>query len=686
MRLHAARRRPLCHLPILALLGAAGLAAGPAARAEEPPAVKAVSSNQVVVYKPDYFTPFQVLTAWDMVSHIPGFGFNSGGSARGFAGTAGNVLIDGQRPATKGDLGALLGNIPASQVDHIELIIGGAPGIDMQGYSQIVNVVRKANAAPSLTLETAAKMFHGGRNMADFSAVYSANRDGRQTDISYAVYGYDDHGAHRERRLTWTPDREHDMTPRAITILPVAGGIGSDFKASHSRPLWGGRLSLNGAYSPSDYDYKADYVGDTTASERSWSREIASEVGVQYEHALNAGLSYDLNGLNRHDRVRQDDRYQGTGVSHFQSLALTDEHILSGRLTWQPNDRLTFKLGGEHALNSLDNLSSYTQNDTSQTVPFDKVRVEEDRTEYLALANWQVRPKLDIDASLTVESSTISVKQDQRSQSFVFTKPKILVVWTPTAAAKVSWRTEFYVGQLDFNDFASAVSLETAVIKAGNPGIVPMTAWQNQITFDYTFWTKGALELSYEHADIQNVLDYAPITTDDGIFDARGNIGDGTRDSLNTSLTLPLDRFHITGGEFKFDTSRNLTRAVDPVTHLSRTISGRQAYTYNFSFNQNLATLHASWGMELSSVNDSWQFHATELYHLHSAPSFSIYADYKAPGRITYSLAVRNPQKRHEESDRYAWTGLRGDSALALQQHSEGDSPGWIVLRVRKEM
>ena len=647
----------------------------------------ASASGQVVIYKPDYFAQFQVLTAMDMVSHIPGFGFSSGDdSARGFAGSAGNVLIDGQRPATKGDLGDIIGNIPASQVDHVELIIGGAPGIDMQGYTQIVNVVRKADGKPSLTLDAGVKMFRQGRTTGDVSFAYSANRHGRQTDISYSAFGYNDNGVNDERRLTWTPDSAHDASPRIMHIAQVAGGVGSDFKASHARPLWGGRLSVNGAYTPSTYDYDASYVSETTATEVLMSREVASEVGLQYERALRHGLSFDLNGLRRHDRAWQDDKYYDDGVSHFQSLALSDEQIVSGKLTWQKSDKLTFKVGGEHALNSLDNLSSYTQNDTSQTVPFDKVRVEEDRTEYFTAANWQVRPKLVIDASLKVESSTISVKQDRRSQSFVFTKPKIQVVWTPTDAAKVSWRTEFYVGQLDFNDFASAVSLETAVIKAGNPGIVPMTAWQNQITFDYKFWDKGTLELSYEHASIQNVLDYAPITTTEGIFDARGNIGHGTRNSLYTSLTLPLDRLHVPGGEFRFDTSRNLTRATDPVTHLGRSISGRQAYTYNFSFDQTLAKHHASWGMALSSINDSWQYHATELYHFQSAPAFSIYADYKAPARVTYSIRVQNPQKRHESYDRYGWAGLRGASPMALQQHTEGNSPMWFVLRVRKEM
>src|SRR5262249_10141919 len=81
--------------------------------------------------------------AYDMVLRVPGFSFDDGSAARGFAGAAGNVLIDGQRPASKtDDLISILRRIPVSQVERIDLIRGGAPGIDMQGKTVVVNVIR----------------------------------------------------------------------------------------------------------------------------------------------------------------------------------------------------------------------------------------------------------------------------------------------------------------------------------------------------------------------------------------------------------------------------------------------------------------------------------------------------------------------------------------------------------------
>ena len=70
-----------------------------------------------------------------MIFRLPGFNLDTGDSGtRGFAGAAGNVLIDGDRPSSKSDsLDAVLRRISAGSVERIELIRGGAPGIDMQG-------------------------------------------------------------------------------------------------------------------------------------------------------------------------------------------------------------------------------------------------------------------------------------------------------------------------------------------------------------------------------------------------------------------------------------------------------------------------------------------------------------------------------------------------------------------------
>ena len=61
------------------------------------------ADERITPYAADFFAEFRPVTALDMIYRIPGFQFDGGTSARGMAGTAGNVLIDGERPPTRSD-------------------------------------------------------------------------------------------------------------------------------------------------------------------------------------------------------------------------------------------------------------------------------------------------------------------------------------------------------------------------------------------------------------------------------------------------------------------------------------------------------------------------------------------------------------------------------------------------------
>src|SRR3954468_12233306 len=95
--------------------------------------VYAAPSEAVSTYPAAFFADAHPATANDMIGRLPGFNLDNGSGARGFAGSGGNVVVYGKRPAAQSDiLNSILSRIPANSVDHIELIRGGAPGIDMQ--------------------------------------------------------------------------------------------------------------------------------------------------------------------------------------------------------------------------------------------------------------------------------------------------------------------------------------------------------------------------------------------------------------------------------------------------------------------------------------------------------------------------------------------------------------------------
>ena len=116
------------------------------AQAAAPAAVAAPAQAEqgVTSYSAAFLAAHQPANAWEAVGFIPGFSLDTGNSVRGFEGAAGNVIIDGQRPATKtDDLQSILQRIPFSQIERIDVIRGGAPGIDMQGKTVLANVIRK---------------------------------------------------------------------------------------------------------------------------------------------------------------------------------------------------------------------------------------------------------------------------------------------------------------------------------------------------------------------------------------------------------------------------------------------------------------------------------------------------------------------------------------------------------------
>src|SRR4051812_48344955 len=89
------------------------------------------AQDAVTPYPAAYFADAQPYSAFDMVSRLPGFGFDGGDSdMRGFSGATGNVLIDGQRPTSKSEsLETILRRIPARSIVRVELIRAGAAGV-----------------------------------------------------------------------------------------------------------------------------------------------------------------------------------------------------------------------------------------------------------------------------------------------------------------------------------------------------------------------------------------------------------------------------------------------------------------------------------------------------------------------------------------------------------------------------
>src|SRR4029079_10637089 len=138
---------------LLATVCVAALASAPAFAqtpgAGEIPQATPTQGSRTTVYDAGFVGQYPLLSTLDIVERIPVFTLDLGNSAsatgvdvRGFAGTAGNVVINGARPSTKSEtLNTTLQRIPAQRVVRVELGPGDLYGSDYAGKSQVLNIL-----------------------------------------------------------------------------------------------------------------------------------------------------------------------------------------------------------------------------------------------------------------------------------------------------------------------------------------------------------------------------------------------------------------------------------------------------------------------------------------------------------------------------------------------------------------
>jgi len=127
--------------------------------------------ERTTVYGADFFSQYAPRTALDIVQRIPGFTLDLGNSSastgvdiRGFAGTAGNVVINGARPSTKSEtLDVLLNRIPASRVIRVEVGPGDLFGADYSSKTQVANLILKEGGGIAGNAAVSAERHYTGR-------------------------------------------------------------------------------------------------------------------------------------------------------------------------------------------------------------------------------------------------------------------------------------------------------------------------------------------------------------------------------------------------------------------------------------------------------------------------------------------------------------------------------------------
>jgi outer membrane receptor protein involved in Fe transport len=645
--------------------------------------VLAQENEGITNYLPEFFASARPATAGDMLDRLPGFSLNTGTSVRGFAGAAGNVLVDGRPPTSKtDDLNTVLSRIPASSVARIELIRGGAPGIDMQGQTVVANIVLAQTDASHIVVTAKNGLFATGLDYPGLSLQYTKHSGQSSYELTLArtTQGWDDSVGAGHRNLI-APD---GTVTRDLARRFGADKTGYSLHGSAEVPLWGGtfanNLTLQQTFVDSGVAYSSPAQRIDTA-DRQTNLEFGSHwqgnVGATDLEALvleRAGHETSVNTSN-----------QPPNLSVFRSASNTDEII--GRVTarYSLSPELGLEAGGEMTYNSLDGATSYVANGAPVALPSANAFVEEKRGELFGDATWKLSPHWSLEAGARFEYSTISETGDVNlSRTFFYPKPRALLTWSPDDRFQVRLRVERAVGQLDFLSFIASSNFANNGVSAGNPELQPDRRWQYESSFEWRFWGKGALVATVLHEEITDLLDYIPVG---GGLDAPGNIPKAGSDYLIVSGTVPLDHLGLEGARFNPTLTFRDSHLTDPVTGETRPISNQQNRQEVYEFEQDLQGWHSTWGGAwITAVWRRGTYRiAQESFVRSLSPFFYVFWDYKPSPAWVFHAELDNFTRYNLQIQQFNYAGPRNTSPLTGIQDVHTSAEPQLFIQVRRE-
>jgi outer membrane receptor protein involved in Fe transport len=585
------------------------------------------SAAPAEVFAAEFFSSFNPVTAEDMVRRIPGFTLNNGEDRRGLAGAAGNVLINGERPSSKTPISEQLARVSARDVLRIDLYSGGSDGGEVSGQGLYVDVrLRPRDAKATNTFVAQVSRLTPGETinpliiatsafkLADASVnVALQAQPSRRGRIEYDKRLESPSGALLEQGQEFLQGKywEYKLSARASWKPSAIDAFNVNAQITPSRD---GRHTYSETFDSAGAPLRTD--DSSVTGDSAW----AGEVGGDWERKLSEKASFKLIGLASGKHTGSSERYTTVPAAGSRRDTLIErgadsgEYVARGVLSWRPEAAHSIDFGVEGAFNYLDSALDIRVRtplgSVNVTPPVANTRVEEVRGEAYVSDFWQVVPELKIEAGLAVETSRISQSGDaEQERDFTFFKPRANLTWSASPRDQIRLMLNRDVAQLDFTEFASAVSLFDGTQNIGNPDLEPERTWRAQLQWERRFGAKGVLTLTAFHDDVEAVQDQIPIAG----FDGPGNLGSGSRTGMKIDTMAPLDWFGLAGGEARIKGTIQETRVDDPVTGLSRRFSDEADWTYSIDVRQPLPSLKLLWGVLYERADDVQLFRLREL-------------------------------------------------------------------------
>jgi len=638
-----------------------------------PGAARADDGATITNYPRSYFDPIRPQTALDMVNWLPGFAFSKGDAdVRGFAGAAGNVLIDGVRPADKQfTLDQVLARIPADAVERIEVIRGSAPGYEMLGQTVVANVIRKKARPSSVTLTAVDKWYSNGPHAPSVTLDFGRDLEGgRHLQAAVSASRYVD---------VAQGDGPRTRTDAAGNVIKTAfdntsgGGTTAFGYAVLETPLAPGKLRLNANLSWTDYfrdehDRTSNFVVSTLHEHLGGvlGGQGNVELGAQFSGDLGAGLTNESLSTLRLRRQTYGSTLSSPGaVSAFAERDAKGETILRTDFRKTFSSRWSGEVSLEGDYNWLNTRSAFSYDAVPIPLPDAGATVTETRGEALAQLTWTACADVRLEAGLRTEISVIASKSDTSQRKTLFyPKPRIAATFTPFDGAQIRLRLEREVGQLDFANFVASSALSTGRVEAGNTNIVPQQDWVYEVAYEQHFRSFGTWDFTFRHSEISDAIDRVPVYGAGSVFDAPGNIGGGRQDMAIADATLPLDFLGIPHAQVKSAATLRWSEVRDPTTGRMRRLTEDEPMELEVDFRQDIAAWRAAWGATFTGNTTKSDFRFDEIDTYGTTATLDLFAEYQPADGTTLRLEVDNIASNRSKRLLAVYPGPRSTDAL----------------------
>ena len=620
-------------LCLLLLSAQSGLAQNTAAAAQNPSNADE-SANSTVIYTADSFSQYNPITASDMLDRIPGISLRGGGPGSGRGdrglGTGGNLLINGQRIAGKGNSARdQLDRITAAEVERIEIIRDTSGALNVRGASEVINVILLASQSrSSTTVELVNRLNHDNTLETGGSVAWSKQVGNFQALVNLEARPNYENRDNREVRLG--PDNEVVGTLFETNIRDQQENT---LSSNMSYSLGDHRMQLNALIREGDHPrpVRRDFVDFTDAGlvnrseEEDVNREESNwEVGGDYEFSFDDGSRLSVlfvanNEIRNNVRERYSANPAEEGLSKnlfIDSRQERQEFIIQGNYNFSITETQSLRVGIESADTQLDSSlligSSSGSEPASASVgglsPLLSVsnpgtKVQEIRYEGFAFHNWTLSDRSSLESSLVYETSEISqTGAVNKTRDFQFWRPSFDYRFNITENFRFRGTVKRSVSQLSFSSFAATTNEEDRDLNAlaGNPELEPQTSWDYEGQLEYRLPNDGGvISSNISYSDIDNYIGRINATIDPNEpLSATGNVAPAKRWAMFNrasirlnSLSLPNAILGVTLGLFD-------SEIIDPFLKTKQRIGGRGFAGINFR--HDITSLGLSYGIDYS--------------------------------------------------------------------------------------